>query len=115
MKREAGIYIDDIIESISLVERYIKAINKEKFDNNTQLQDAVIRRLEIIGEAAKNMPEDVKKEYPEVPWEKIAGMRNVLIHEYFGINIERVWKVVKEDLIVLKENIQKIKKDSENI
>ena len=67
MKREAGIYIDDIIESISLVERYIKAINKEKFDNNTQLQDAVIRRLEIIGEAAKNMPEDVKKNIRKYP------------------------------------------------
>jgi uncharacterized protein with HEPN domain len=83
----------------------------DDFYNNTQLQDAVLRRLEIIGEAAKNVPEEFRKQYPDIPWKQIAGMRDVLIHEYFGVKLRRALKAAKEDIIDLKTKILKIKQD----
>ena len=74
---------------------------------------AVIRRLEIMGEAAKNIPEDFRNKYCEVPWKQIAGMRDVLIHGYFGVNLERVWIVVERDLPDLKQKISKILEEIE--
>lgn len=75
---------------------------------NMQLQDAVTRRLEIIGEAVKNLPADLKEKYPKVPWKQIAGTRDVLIHEYFGTDFDLVWKVVKKELPQLKKETLKI-------
>ncbi len=79
-----------------------------EFYEDSIVQDAVLRRLEIIGEAVKNVPDDFRAKYPDVPWRQIAGMRDVLIHAYFGVNLRRVWKVVKEDLPGLKLKILKI-------
>ena len=72
------------------------------------MQDAVLRRLEIIGEAVKNLDEDFKNRYPEIPWKKIAGLRDVLIHEYFGVSLKRIWRVIKIDLVDLKFKISRI-------
>jgi uncharacterized protein with HEPN domain len=72
------------------------------------VQDAVLRRLEIIGEAVKNLDEDFKNRYPEIPWKKIAGLRDVLIHEYFGVSLKRIWRVIKIDLVDLKFKISRI-------
>lgn len=72
------------------------------------MQDAVLRRLEIIGEAVKNVDEDFRSRYPEIPWKKIAGLRDVLIHEYFGVSLKRVWRVIKIDLVDLKSKISRI-------
>ena len=116
MKKEVIIFIQDILESIEIIERYTKGITKEEFldkEDNLQMQDAIIRRLEIIGEAVKNIPSKFKKGYPNVLWKQIAGMRDVLIHEYFGVNLERVWETAKKDLPELKEKISKILKDIE--
>lgn len=106
MKRDVRVYLDDIIESIRLIEEYIRDISNEEFNKNTELQDAILRRLAIIGEAAKNIPQDFKNNHPEIQWREILGMRNIVIHEYFGVELGRVWKTVKEDLPLLKKQLK---------
>jgi uncharacterized protein with HEPN domain len=100
------------LEAIAKIEEYMKNLkSEEEFFNNTQTQDAVLRRLEIIGEAVKNIPQKFRGRYPGIPWKQIAGMRDVLIHEYFGVKLKRALKVVKVDMVDLKTKILKIKQD----
>ncbi len=108
MKKEIRVYLEDIAESIDKIDEYTQGISFEEFDTTSERQDAVMRRLEIIGEAVKNLPNDLKDKYPTIPWKQIAGMRDVLIHEYAGVQLERVWKVVIDDIPELKNTIQQI-------
>jgi len=108
MKKDIRIFIQDIWESIQKIEEYTHGMSREEFYRAGQVQDAVIRRLEIIGEAAKNIPEDFRNKHREIQWKQIAGMRDILIHGYFDVKLERVWMVAKRDLPDLKRKISKI-------
>jgi uncharacterized protein with HEPN domain len=108
VSKDVKVFIEHILESILLIETYTAEISKEEFLKSRQIQDAVMRRLEIIGEATKNIPEDFRKEHPDIPWREIAGMRDILIHEYFGVDLELTWTTVKENLPNLKQKLSRI-------
>lgn len=93
--KSAGLYLRDIAECINILEGYIVDKTWEDFESDIGLQDKVMRRMEIIGEAAKYVPEEMRQSEPQIPWTLITDMRNVLIHEYFGINLNRIWAVVQ--------------------
>ena len=111
MTRDLRLYLQDILESISAIEEYTRKLSEKEFLSKQQVQDAVLRRFEIIGEAVKKVDENFKREHSDVPWKEIAGMRDILIHEYFGVNLKRVWLVIKNDLPVFKKKLQKDLKD----
>jgi len=108
MKRKVGDYLEDIIEAMENAMDFIRGMSYEEFVKDTKTVYAVIRAIEIIGEAVKNIPEDVRSKYPEIPWQAMAGMRDKVIHAYFGVKLERVWEVVKRDIPNLKPKFERI-------
>ncbi len=108
MQKDPNIFLSHILESIDWIEKETRNLSKDKFIRHVPTQDIVIRRLEIIGEAVKNLPGDFKQHYPDIPWQKIAGLRDKLIHGYFGIDLELVWSIVQNDIPSLKEQIKRI-------
>lgn len=115
MKKDASVFLSHILESIELIESYSSGKTEIDLLNSTGLQDQIIRRIEIIGEAVKNLPEGLKRDHPEVPWRDLAGMRDIVAHQYFGVDLETVWLVAKDELPELKVRIQKIKCESEGV
>ena len=107
-KRKPDVYLQDIFESINYIQRFLEGVSEDEFYKNVEKQDAVLRRLEIIGEAVKHLPDEIRNDHPDVPWRQIAGMRDIIIHEYFGITPEMVWVVATEDILDLKTKVEEI-------
>ena len=101
------LYFQHIIQAVGKIREYTKEISLEEFKNSSLVQDGTIRELEIIGEAARMISEKTKQLYPDIPWYEISGMRNRLIHEYFGVDLDAVWKTIAEDLDILTETFGK--------
>lgn len=108
-KRDVRHFLDDITESIEKINAYTGNLTEEAFLINIEKQDAINRRIEIIGEAVKNVPDEIRYIFPEVQWKRVAGLRDVVIHNYFGINPKRLWRIIKQDLPILNDQITLIK------
>ncbi len=108
MSKEYTVFLKHILESIEVIEEYTKDISEKEFLENQEKQDAIIRRLEIIGEAVKNLPDEFKKENPEIAWNKAMAARNILIHHYFGIDLEIIWDTVTKSLPEFKKQIENL-------
>jgi uncharacterized protein with HEPN domain len=107
-KRDWKLFVEDILESIGLIEHYVNNMDLEDFNIDRKTIDAVVRNFEIIGEASKFMPEDIKKNYQNVDWKGIVGLRNRIAHEYFGISTVIIWHIIKEELPLLKSQMEQI-------
>jgi uncharacterized protein with HEPN domain len=107
-ERRFDLFLEDMNNSINLIEEYIGDNDYKSFKMNRMAVDAVIRNFEIIGEAAKNIPLEIQIKYPEIPWKKMYNLRNLISHEYFGIDYEMIWEIVKKNLPQNKIDLQKI-------
>jgi len=113
MRKDPKVLIEHILESIELIEGYLRGVSREEFLRSREKQDAVIRRLEVIGEAVKQIPAEIKERHQEIPWKRKAGMRDVLIHAYFSVDLELTWRVATEEIQQLKREILNVKEEFE--
>ena len=109
-ERDETVYLKHILDAIAKIEEYLHEVDQEKFSKTSLIQDGVIRQIEIIGEAAKNISSDLRNKYSHIPWKDIAGMRDRLIHGYFGVDIDAVWTTTKDDIPGLKKEVEQILK-----
>ncbi len=108
MKKDPSLFLEHIMDSIDKIETYTNSITEQEFQKSFEIQDAVIRRISVIGEASRNLPASFKKKHHEVNWRDINAMRNILIHEYFGVKVKKVWRTVQEDIPGLKEKVSEL-------
>ena len=110
-KRPIDLLLNDICQAIDRIEQYIKKLSFDAFSDDQKSVDAVVRNLEIIGEAANRLPDEFKEKYSEMEWHKVVGLRHRIVHEYFGIDLEIIWQILHKDLPGLKQKIMQIMSD----
>lgn len=113
MKRNVALYLRDILQNMQDAEEFIQGLSYDQFTADKKTFNAVLRSIEIVGEAAKHVPESVRSKYPAIPWKEMAGMRDKVIHFYFGVNREAIWLVVKERIPSLRPLIERVLRDLE--
>jgi len=104
--KDDSVYLKHILDAIARIEEYAGRVERSAFMTNRLVQDGVIRQVEVIGEAAKRVSEELKRKCPDIPWKDITGMRNKLIHDYFGVDLEAVWETVRKDVPRLKSQVE---------
>jgi len=110
-KRDIGLIFEDIIEASNRISDYLGDYSKEEFESDQKTIDAVVRNIEIIGEAVSTISLDIRRKYSEIPWTKIIGVRNIVIHRYFGVDTGTLWIIIKEQIPEFKEQISVISKE----
>ena len=113
MKREIGDFVEDVIDAMDKALQFVEGMSYDEFAQDSKTVFAVVRAIEIIGEAVKNMPKDIREKHPEVPWKGMAGMRDKVIHGYFGVDMKVVWDTVKKRIPEVKPLFEKILRDLE--
>lgn len=113
MPRDYRVYLEDVLEAVQKIRSYMDGLSYEAFQEDSKTIDAVIRNLEVIGEAVKQIPEPIRAAHPAVPWKKIAGLRDILIHEYFGVDLELIWDVTTHKLPELEASAIQILQSGE--
>lgn len=108
MEKDYKAYLRHILDSVMLIENYTRNLSFEEFEKDRKTIDAVIRNFEIIGEASSKLPKEFREKYPEIPWKSIIGLRNVLIHDYFGVDVVAVWENIRQKLPELEQQIKSI-------
>ncbi len=111
MKREIGDYLEDIMDAMDKAMKFVKEMSQDEFIEDDKSSFAVVRTIEIIGEAVKNIPQKIRREYPDIPWREMAGMRDKVIHEYFGVDSKIVWETVKRRIPMISPLFKKLLKE----
>lgn len=110
-ERSFSLFVEDILNAMARIDAYTRNLDYDAFAQDQKSIDAVVRNLKVIGEVAKNIPDSVKHEYSEIPWKRMVGLRNIVVHEYFGIDLEIIWKIVTENLPNARLQIEKMQRN----
>jgi uncharacterized protein with HEPN domain len=108
MKRDYKLFIKDTISAMKSIEEFVEGLSRDEVREDDKTSSAVIRKFEIIGEATRHVPDNLKEKYPDIPWKRMAGMRDRLIHAYFGVDYRLVWEAIKIDIPELKPRLQEV-------
>lgn len=113
MKREVSLYLRDILQNMALAEDFVLGLSQQDLETDNKTLYAVLRAIEVIGEATKHVPPEIREHYPGIPWKEMAGMRDKLIHDYIGVDVETVWLVVKDRIPPIRPLIEQVLQEAE--